>query len=154
MMPIRSRSLSVLVIALVLAGCASPQPSPNDPPGARGDAGDRAFRNTGTVTAIDFVAAQFRDVARTGVITGEVVGGVPDDRRDEHRDRTPLPVAGAVGPALTGSPIAGRPEASPGVYRVTVQYDSGGSQIIEVFDTGNLRVKDRVTVDGNRIRRD
>lgn len=143
------RRLSFVAIVAAFAGCAYEQPA--DPlPDAAADRTD--LRAIGTVTAVDFVAGASRGFSPPGTVTGSVDGGSDRTGGDRtSRATTPLSAAGSP---LAGNAIPGRPESSPGVYRVSIRYRSGGDQTIEVFDAGGLRAGDRVRVDGNRISRD
>jgi len=169
MISFRRLLLPSLAGLAVLAGCAYEQPSPNvpsyvQPPTGtgpnptpyetRGQVVDRGYaRNTGTVSSIELVRGENRGVSPAGTIIGAVVGGVVGNQIGEGRGRTAATVVGAAGGALAGNAIGERAQSTSDVYRVAIQYDGGGSQVIDVTSIGELRTGDRVRVDGNQISR-
>lgn len=145
------RHVAVVALVAAFAGCAQEQPASP----ARGLVADHADpRGTGTVISIDFVAGAGRGYSPLGTVTGSVVGDAPVDRVGDGRTGRMPTALSAAGNPLAGNATPGRPESSPGVYRVFIQFPGGGDQIIEVFDVEGLRAGDRVRVDGNRISRD
>ncbi len=161
---------SILIGAVVaIAGCAYQEPSPNVPtyieppsgtgpyqaPVSRGEVvPPRYARNTGVVASLDLVPGRTsRGVSPAGTIIGAVVGGVLGNQIGEGRGRTAATVVGAAGGALAGNAIGQRTQETPDTYRVGIQYDGGGYQYIDVPYSGDLRVGDRVRVDGGQISR-
>ena len=166
MKSLRLGAISAAVCSVTLAACAVSEPSPNvpsyaaqpvgsGPNVARGEVVEpRYARNTGVVSSIELLRGQSSGgVSAGGAIIGAVVGGVLGNQIGEGRGRTAATVAGAAGGALAGNAIGQRAQSSADTYRVTIQYDGGGSQSIDVTDPGTLRTGDRVRVDGGQISR-
>lgn len=111
--------------------------------------------NTGVVSSIELMRGQSSSggVSPAGAIIGAVVGGVLGNQIGEGRGRTAATVAGAAGGALAGNAIGQRGERGADMYRIGIQYDSGGGQYIDVPNPGDLRTGDRVRVDNGQISR-
>jgi uncharacterized protein YcfJ len=97
--------------------------------------------------------------AIVGGIIGAVVGNAVGKNVDGGSKRSGVTALGAAGGAAVGSQIGagGGSTASSGAagpaYRVTVQTDQGAWRTYEVGALGDLRVGDRVRVDGGVIYR-
>lgn len=106
-----------------------------------------------TVTNVEMVqAGGSSGVAGTAI--GGVAGGVLGNQVGGGRGRTAATVAGAIGGALIGNAIE-RNRAGSGttVYRVTVRGDNGAMQSFDYQQAPNVRIGDRVRVDGNQLYR-
>lgn len=147
--------LTATIAALGLGACAENAPSPNVPSYSQGSVGgvQQASYNTGSVSSIELVRGNSSGVSPVGTIIGAVVGGVIGHQIGEGRGNTAATVAGAAGGALAGNAIAKRGDSTQDMYHIGVRLDNGGSQTIAVANTGDLRVGDRVRVDGNQISR-
>lgn len=117
-----------------------------------------AYAQYGSVMGVDLVRAQ-GGVAGQGVVgtvAGGVVGGALGNQVGKGSGRRAATVAGAIGGALIGRAI----EQSMGgtgyghdVYRVTVRLDDGYTRTFDYAEVPNVRVGDRVRVDGNQLYR-
>ncbi|MBS0344083.1 MAG: glycine zipper 2TM domain-containing protein [Proteobacteria bacterium] len=90
-----------------------------------------------------------------GAVAGGVVGGVLGHQVGGGRGNTVATVLGAVGGAVAGNAIESNTRA-PRVsqsYRVSIQTDNGQYRAFDVQSPGDLRVGDRVRIDGNQITR-
>jgi outer membrane lipoprotein SlyB len=112
----------------------------------------------GRVTNIEFLPAGTVAPAGNNVL-GAIVGGVAGAALGSTigggSGRTAATVLGGAAGALIGSQIARNASGAtmaPG-YRVTVQTDHGAMRLYEVSGTGDLRIGDRVRVDGGVIYR-
>ena len=87
-----------------------------------------------------------------GAVLGGVAGAVLGHQVGGGTGRDVATVAGAVGGAVAGNAI--EKNRNPGVgqaYRVTVQVDNGGMRAYDVPATGDLRIGDRVRVQGGQL---
>ena len=112
----------------------------------------------GRVTNIEYLPAGTVAPAGNNVL-GAIVGGVAGAALGSTigggSGRTAATVLGGAAGALIGSQIARNASGAtmaPG-YRVTVQTDHGAMRMYEVSSTGDLRIGDRVRVDGGVIYR-
>jgi outer membrane lipoprotein SlyB len=90
-----------------------------------------------------------------GAVAGGVVGGVLGNQIGHGSGRAAATALGLVGGALLGNAIEANNRA-PRVYqsyRVSIQTDHGGYRAFDVSSPGDLRVGDRVRIDGNQISR-
>ena len=148
--------LTATIVALGLGACATSPPSPNVPSYSQGSVGSvqpAAYNNTGSVSSIEVIRGNSSGVSPVGTVIGAVVGGVLGNQIGEGRGKTAATVVGAAGGALAGNAIAKRGDSTQDMYRVGIHLDNGVSQTIDVPNPGDLRVGDRVRVDGNQISR-
>lgn len=117
-----------------------------------------AHAQYGSVTGVDLVRAQ-GGVAGQGVVgtvAGGVVGGALGSQVGKGSGRRAATVAGAIGGALIGRAIEqnmGGAGYGHDVYRVTVRLDDGYTRTFDYAEAPNVRVGDRVRVDGNQLYR-
>lgn len=151
--------LTATIAALGLGACATSPFYSNQPSYSQGSVGGPQPRSypsgysTGTVSSIEAIRGNTSGMSPVGAVIGAVVGGVLGNQVGEGRGKTAATVAGAAGGALAGNEIGKRTGSSQDTYRVNIRLDNGGSQSIDVANTGDLRVGDRVRVDGNQISR-
>ena len=145
-------------------GLAACETQPNYPTNAgypTGSVGSSqpAYANSGRVSSIELVRGNTSGssgISPVGTVIGAVVGGLVGHQIGEGRGNTAATVVGAAGGALAGNAIAKHNQETTqtqDMYRVGVRLDNGGSQTIDVPNSGDLRVGDRVRVDGNQISR-
>ena len=107
----------------------------------------------GKVEAIElYRAADDKPVLNGGTVVGGVAGGVIGHQIGSGRGNTAATIAGALGGALIGNEIE-KKHGQATRYRITVRLDSGNSLMVEEQRDLNLRVGDRVRVDGAHIAR-
>lgn len=90
-----------------------------------------------------------------GAVTGGVVGGVLGHQVGGGSGKAAATVLGVVGGALLGNAVEANTRA-PRVYqsyRVSIQTDNGNYRAFDVQSPGDLRVGDRVRIDGSQISR-
>jgi len=88
----------------------------------------------------------------TGAVIGGLAGGVLGNQIGHGSGRALATVAGVLGGAVLGNTIESRNYSAPAVsqtYRLSVQTDDGGYRAFDVPSPGDLRVGDRVRIDGN-----
>lgn len=89
-----------------------------------------------------------------GTVLGGVVGGLLGNQVGGGRGRTVATVAGAVGGAMVGNQIEQRNNTQTrNVYQIAVRLDRGGYQTYTQESVGDLRVGNRVRIDGDRVER-
>lgn len=149
-----------IVAASALAACAVPDQTPTNVPtysqsGRSAYPGPAYAANTGVVSSIELVRGQTNSgISPAGTIIGAVVGGLVGHQIGEGRGNTAATIGGAAVGGLAGNAIGQRVrENTADTYRVGIRYDNGGTQYIDVPNPGDLRVGDRVRVDGNQISR-
>jgi outer membrane lipoprotein SlyB len=87
-----------------------------------------------------------------GTVIGGIAGGVIGHQIGSGRGNTAATVAGAIGGAVVGNEIQ-KKQVQVTRYRITVRLDSGSTLVVEDTRDVNLRVGDRVRVEGNQIQR-
>jgi outer membrane lipoprotein SlyB len=145
--------LAAAAVALALTACASAPTSYNEPryvsaPSPR----DAASAASGRVVAIDVVRGSGGS-SGAGAVIGGVLGGVLGHQVGSGRGNDAATVAGAIGGAVVGNEVEKRRNGDER-YRVTVQLRDGREASFVQDSLGDLRVGDRVRVDGDRLFRD
>lgn len=87
-----------------------------------------------------------------GTVIGGVVGGVLGHQVGGGSGRDLSTIAGAVGGAVVGHQIEKSRRQS--AYSVRVRLDNGDYETVTQQDVSDLRVKDRVRIENNRVLRD
>jgi outer membrane lipoprotein SlyB len=148
------------VIAASLAACGTTTPVATYPtyPTTTVQAMPVAGLEYGRITNIEFLPAGSTISSGPNVL-GAVVGGAAGallgNQIGGGSGRTAATVLGGVAGAVIGSQIARNQQGvttSPG-YRITMMTDQGITRVYEVPATGDLRVGDRVRIDGGVIYR-
>ena len=90
-----------------------------------------------------------------GAVIGAVVGGLLGNQIGKGSGRAAATAVGVLGGAVAGNAIEGQNNAqnTHQGYRVTIQMDHGGQRAFDVPHPGDLRVGDRVRVQGGQISR-
>lgn len=157
---------AALLAVAVTTGCAHRPPPAVDPygsaypapvysPGRRGDLpGSSAAVDYGVVQRIDVTEARGQP-SGAGALIGGVVGAVVGRQfGGGGGGRAAGTVVGAMGGAVVGNEIERQQSgARSGVVRVQVALERGGVRSLEVRDVGDLRVGDRVRIEGDRLMR-
>lgn len=107
----------------------------------------------GRVTAIEPVTAAAKP-SGAGAVVGGVLGAALGNQVGKGDGRAAATVVGGVGGAVVGHNVEKR-RADPVVvgYRVTVRMDDGSTRNLQPSQVGDLRVGDRVRLDGGAIQR-
>jgi outer membrane lipoprotein SlyB len=109
-----------------------------------------SYSAEGRVTSIDYVGS--RSTSGGGAIIGGIVGGVLGHQIGSGRGNDAATVAGAVGGAIVGNEMEKR-RSSGGYYSITVRAFDGSTQTFNYENVGDLRVGDRVRIEGGYITR-
>ena len=110
-----------------------------------------AYSDAGRVVAIDVVRRE-RGIG-AGAVVGGIIGGVLGHQIGSGRGNDAATAAGAIGGAVAGHHIE-KNRAGDEQYRVTVQFRDGREATFLQDSLYDLRVGDRVRVDGGRVVRD
>jgi outer membrane lipoprotein SlyB len=133
-----SRTLNWIVAALaalVLAACATPQPT---------------FVGNGVVQSITEGTESNQTANVVGAVGGALLGGWLGSNIGGGSGQTIATGVGAVGGALAGNAVAGNVSAER-VWRVTVRFEDGIDRIITTKQPPSFRPGDRVRVSGDSI---
>ena len=144
---LRAAAAAASLAAASFTAVAGPEPAPEStvPPAAR----PAPSATTGQVTAIDPIRVRPKGTG-AGAVAGGVVGGVLGH---EIFGGTAATVVGAAGGAVAGNNLERNYRKQVTGYAVHVRLDDGRSRTITMTHVGDLRVGDRVRVDGGRVHR-
>jgi len=106
----------------------------------------------GRIEAIEIYRAPDNKPVNGGTVIGGIAGGVIGHQIGSGRGNTAATIAGAIGGAVIGNEIE-KQQTQATRYRVTVRLDTGSSLILDELRELDLRVGDRVRIDGNHVRR-
>jgi len=154
MMKVTSLRLVGPVLALALVtGCASSRaPAVGTAPGYGQGTSQGAYAVHGRVSRIETLAPERETSVGTGAVLGGVAGAVLGRQMaDSSRGKNVGTAVGAVAGAVIGHQIEKENARDGAVYRVTVSLDRGGVRSFDYRDLGELRVGDRVRVEGDRL---
>lgn len=126
----------LLTSVMLLAACASPAPQ-----------GEVTARY-GRVERIDIVTVEGDKKLGVGTVIGAVAGGIIGHQVGGGTGKVVATAAGAVAGGVIGNKVENRNQGQAGQH-VLVKLDTGGSVGITQPSNANLRVGDRVRVDGS-----
>jgi len=146
-----------------LTACVAPAPYyqttayPYQPAPAPVAAVPAPYVSYGRVVNIEVMQTQASGGPQSGLgaAAGGVLGGVLGHQVGGGNGKAAATVLGAVGGALLGNAVEANTRA-PRVYqnyRVSIETDNGNYRAFDVQNPGDLRVGDRVRIDGNQISR-
>jgi outer membrane lipoprotein SlyB len=119
-------------------------------------ADERIRVEEGRIEAIEMyrVSEESRPVG-PGAVVGGIAGGVIGHQIGSGRGNTAATIVGAIGGAVVGNEIEKKQtqQSQATRYRIVVRLDSGSTLVVEDARDGNLRVGDRVRVEGSRVSR-
>ncbi len=137
------RYLAVGCVLLSLASCSSNQGYGVQP-------SVRAQQQIGTVASIQIVPQSSMN-GTGGALLGDVLGGVVGNQFGGGSGRALATGVGVIGGAVAGNQIATQNQQGNQIYRVLVRLDNGRTQQFDYQQIGDLRVGDRVSIEGNQI---
>ena len=126
------RYLALGCMLLCLGSCSSN-------PGYGVQQSVRAQQQIGTVASIQILPQSSMN-GTGGALLGAVLGGVVGNQFG----------AGVIGGAMAGNQIANQQQGNQ-IYRVLVRLDNSRTQQFDYQQIGDLRVGDRVSIEGNQI---
>jgi outer membrane lipoprotein SlyB len=162
-MKISFRLLSVTASVLALAtltACVAPAPvyqTSRYPYQPAYQAAPSAYVEFGHVANIEVLRSETQGTGTSGggAVAGGVIGGVVGNQFGRGGGRAAATALGVVGGALLGNSIEANrngPRAYES-YRVSIQTDNGAYRSFDVPNPGDLRIGDRVRIDGGQISR-
>ena len=150
------RMIRIAVPALALAllsACASrPQQVSNAPVYSPSRSAAPAAVSYGVVRSIESVGTAGEQTQGGGAVVGGIIGAVVGRQfADSNSGKNVGTVAGAVGGALIGNEVEKNARRDQQAVRVNVQIDYGGVRSFDFKSIGDLRVGDRVRIEGNQL---
>lgn len=147
------RWMGPLLAMALLAGCASSRsPAVGSAPGYGQGTSQGTYAQHGRVSRIESLGSGQDGSVGAGAVLGGVAGALfGRQMADSSRGKNVGTVAGAVAGAVVGHQIEKEHAKEAAAFRVTVSLDGGGVRSFDYRELGNLRVGDRVRVDGDRI---
>ncbi len=136
---------SVSALALITACSSNP---PRSAPFANAPVVSNEFQY-GNVSNIELVSSASRGAG--GAVLGAVIGAVVGNQIGSGSGRAAATGLGAVGGAVIGNNLQKRNESD--VYRVSVRLDNGRTGQFDYQSIDDLRIGDRVQVQGGQLRR-
>ncbi len=147
-MTARTFTLVCSVSALALITACSSNPPRNDPYANAPGVVSNEFQY-GNVSNIELVSAASRGAG--GAVLGAVIGAVVGNQIGSGSGRAAATGLGAVGGAIIGNNLQKRNESD--VYRISVRLDNGRTGQFDYQSIDDLRIGDRVQVQGGQLRR-
>lgn len=146
-----NRVFTLTTAALALAvttGCATQQPvqSVGNVPAYHQQA------EFGQVQSIDLVRAE-NQTSGGGAVLGGLVGAVVGRQIGSGTGRSAGTLVGAVGGALIGNQIEKNQRGAQDFYRVVIRTEYGQVRSFDYQQLADLRVGDRVRIEGNQVYR-
>ncbi len=155
-MSVRHHYISLAVVsasfAILLIGCASPQPQAGATPQSQSYERVSSYNGSGVVEAVEVTHKESNGVA--GTVVGGVAGGLVGSAIGGGTGRVLATVAGAAGGAYAGNQIQRNNAQAHQVYNIRVRMDDGSLQSFAQDDNTDFRVGDRVRLDNGRLSRD
>ena len=152
MQPMIRIAIPALALAL-LSACAS-RPQLNEPVYSPSRSAVPATVSYGVVRSIEVVASAGDQPQGGGAVLGGVLGAILGRQfADSSSGKNVGTVAGAVGGALIGNEVEKNVRREQQGVRVNVQLDQGGARSFEFKSAGELRIGDRVRIEGDQLYR-
>ena len=157
----RSLSISASVLALAtLTACVAPAPvyqTSRYPYQAPQPVAQAPYVEYGQVANIEVIRSETQGTGTTGggAVAGGVLGGVVGNQFGRGGGRAAATALGVVGGALLGNSIEANrngPRAYES-YRLSIQTENGAYRAFDVASPGDLRIGDRVRIEGGQISR-
>ncbi|VTU30701.1 Surface antigen [Variovorax sp. PBS-H4] len=159
--PTRLVSVTLSVLALsALTACVAPQPvyeSARYPYQPVYPVAPSAYVEYGRVANIEVIRSQTSGAGPSGggAVAGGVIGGVVGNQFGHGSGRAAATALGVIGGALLGNSVEANANA-PRVYenyRISIQTEQGAYRSFDVPSPGDLRIGDRVRIEGGQISR-
>ena len=139
-------AVAASLLAGLVSGCATQQPRYQQP----APAPSAAYVQYGQVTSVESVRGEGASVGK-GAILGGIAGAVLGHQVGSGSGKDAATVVGIVGGALIGNEIEKRNQSAPDFIRVSVRFDNGTQRSFDYAQAVDLRVGDRVRVEGDRV---
>ena len=147
--------IAVPAIALALLSACASRPQSTQAPVYSPSRQAPAYTATyGVVRGIESTGSANEQPQGAGAVVGGVIGAVIGRQfADSSSGKNVGTVAGAVGGALIGNEVEKNARRDQSAVRVHVQLDRGGTRSFDFRTIGDLRVGDRVRIEGNQLYR-
>ncbi len=146
--------IAVPAVALALLSACASRPQVNEPVYSPSRSATSAAVSYGVVRSIEAAGTASDQPHGAGAVVGGVIGAVVGRQfADSNSGKNVGTVAGAVGGALIGNEVEKNVRRDQQSVRVNVQLDQGGVRSFEFKSVGELRVGDRVRIEGNQLYR-
>ena len=136
------------IVGATLAACASPPIQ--DAPIIDSRGGQTSEARMGSIESIAPIA---RSSIPAGAIVGAVIGGLLGSQIGGGNGRIVGGGVGAAGGAVLGNSIENNKNANEQAYRVGVRFDNGSVTSYNYHRVDDLRVGDRVRLEGGQLHR-
>jgi outer membrane lipoprotein SlyB len=150
-MAIRTLATVLSASALALVTACSSAPPRNEAVGGVPMAVNTA-NQFGRVSGIEIVPVATRTTGG-GAVLGAVLGAVIGHQVGSGTGRDVATGVGAVGGAVIGNSVEKRNKNDSDIYRISVRFDNGAVGQFDYQRIDDLRVGDRVMVEGGQLRR-
>ena len=120
--------------------------------GYRGQGRGNRAESSGTIESIDMVRSGSQ-TSGGGALLGGAVGALAGHQIDHGNHKAAATLFGAVAGALIGNQVEKQRSGAQDVYRVSVRFDNGAQRSFDYAQLGDIRVGDRVRVDGDQVYR-
>ena len=148
----RTIRFALSAVALALLGACAGTPSNRAPEPVYSPRPGSAAVSYGVVRSVEAVGIPQEQPQGAGAVVGGIVGAVVGRQfADSSHGKNVGMVAGAVGGAIVGNEMEKNARRDQNSVRVTVQLDHGGTRAFEFKNAGDLRVGDRVRIEGNQL---
>lgn len=145
-----------ILATAVLSGCASPynqMPVSQPYPGST-QSSQPQYSEYGVIDSIQMVRGNANGGVGAGAVVGGVVGGLLGNQVGGGSGKAVATIAGVVGGAMAGNQIEQSNRAQTrDMYQITVRLNNGGYQTITQDSIADLRIGNRVRIEGNRVYR-
>jgi len=142
----------VSVSALALVTACSSTPPRNDAVVGAPVASSSTASQYGRVSGIEVVPVASR-TSGGGAVLGAVLGAVIGHQVGKGTGRDVATGVGAVGGAVIGNSVEKRNQRDSEIYRISVRFDNGNQVQFDYQRIDDLRVGDRVKVEGGQLHR-
>lgn len=155
-MNLRTLSSAMCVAAVAaLAACAAPQRYETvavAPVPAPAYAPVPVYVEQGRVRSIEVIPVASRS-SGGGAVLGAIIGGVIGHQVGGGTGKALATGAGAVGGAIAGNAIEMHNKRDDEIFRVSVRFENGSTRSYDFERIDDLRVGDRVKLEGGQIHR-
>ena len=149
--------LVTLAVLLALSGCETMVPLNGANAGPSTQPAPSAYTGYGVVQSIELVRQEAAGIGGSGIgvgaVAGAVVGGILGNQVGGGSGKTVATVLGAAGGAYAGNEMEKRNKAQVDAYKVTIRMSNGAYQTLTQPVTNDIRVGDRVRIDGGVAKR-
>ncbi len=138
-------------VTVLMSGCVSYLPS-YDSVDYYAPRSVRSMSQLGSVLSIEVVPVAPR-TSGSGAVIGAVIGGVVGNQFGSGTGRVAATGLGAVGGAVIGNAVEASNQGVSNIYRISVRFDNGDIRQFDYQNINDIRIGDRVKVEGGVLYR-